>query len=278
MLTGIGNHPQGRPFGIVDLQTLEVQVTEDQYIRLVIAKHRTRLPSLRRARLIAAQLCPDIRRWAGIHLVAIQPTGSYAKGTNITGSTDLDLFVSLRATTPLSIDKIYRSLARYLKKRGYSIREQNVSIGVEYKNVSIDLVPARRQPRSIYDHTIWRRKAKKWAKTNVHKHVLLVKASGRLDEIRAVKIWRKLRGLDFPSFYLELCVIKALVGYGRHRLAPNVCRVFEYLADEFEEATILDPSNSNNVVSEELTSAEKEEIATAAYQSQIEPYWADCIW
>jgi hypothetical protein len=254
-------------------------MTEDQYIRLVIAKHRVKSNTAARTLLTAAQqLCRSIRKWADPYLTGIQCTGSYAKGTNIVGTTDLDLLISLRPMTPFSVQQIYERLATYLKARGYSIRKQNVSIGVNYKNVSIDLVPGRKQPGSTYDHTLWRRKARKWTKTNVHRHVLLVKQSGRLDEIRAIKIWRKLHSLEFPSFYLELSVIKALMGRTRFRIASNLSTVFEYLAHDFVNATILDPSNSNNKISDELTDEEKQVIAHAAHLALLEPYWSNVIW
>lgn len=61
-----------------------------------------------------------------------------------------------------------------------------------------------------------------WTQTNVSLHVSTVHNSGRLREIRAVKIWRMLHGLDFPSLYHELFVIDALSGRSRTSLGDNV--------------------------------------------------------
>jgi hypothetical protein len=41
---------------------------------------------------------------------------------------------------------------------------------------------------------------------------------------------------------------------------------------------IEDPANTNNVLSDDLTKAEKERIAGLATQSARQQYWKDIIW
>ena len=253
-------------------------MTENQYILSAIKKHAldsTRSSSALRA---ALRLHPMIRRWAGSYLLKIVPTGSFAKRTAIKGTTDIDLFISLSSKTPFTLVEIYGSLSDYLKKIGYPVREQNVSIGIDSNNFKIDLVPAKKQAGSLWDHSIYRRKAKTWIKTNVNRHIVLVRNSSRLNEIRAMKVWRNLHNLEFPSFYLELSVINALKGCMPFRLASNIIRVLGYLSDDFVDARIEDPANSNNVVSDDLTREERLEVAKAAYSSLEERFWEQIIW
>jgi hypothetical protein len=254
------------------------ELTENQYILSTVTKHTSNstesLPVFR----TALRLHPVIRQWAGFYLLKIVPTGSYAKKTAIKGFTDIDLFISLSSKTPATLSEIYGSLSEYIKKVGYPVREQNVSIGIELSNFKIDLVPAKRQAESLWDHSIYRRKAKTWIKTNVNRHIAFVKNSGRLNEIRAIKIWRNLNSLEFPSFYLELSVINALKGCMPFRLASNIIKVFEYLSDDFLDARIEDPANSNNIVSDDLTREERTKVAKAAYSSLKERYWEHIIW
>lgn len=99
-----------------------------------------------------------------------------------------------------------------------------------------------------------------------------------MDEIRAIKIWRNLHQLDFPSFYLELTVLDALSGKSRNQLAANFLTVLEYLRDSLVNARVIDPANSNNTVSDDLSSAEKQVVANAAATSRNKPYWSDIIW
>src|SRR5687768_15330663 len=87
--------------------------------------------------------------------------------------------------------------------------------------------------------------ADSWTKTN-EKHIAFVQAGNSLAETRIVKLWRNQKGLDFPSFYLELTVINALAG--RHgALSDNLwSHVFPYLRDSFAGARVVDPANTNN--------------------------------
>jgi hypothetical protein len=161
---------------------------------------------------------------------------------------------------------------------GYVVRQQNVSIRVVVSGLTVDVTPARQQPGLGNDHTLYRSRARTWTKTNVHRHIQLIKQSGRIPEIRALKIWRSLRQLDFPSFYLELVVLETLRGHAIGRLERNVSSALDFLADGFVGCHIEDPSNSANVVSDDLTAAQQQAIAEQAAQSANESYWDRIIW
>jgi len=105
----------------------------------------------------------------------------------------------------------------------------------------------------------------------------VVVESGRVEEIRVIKIWRNQHGLDFPSFYLELAVIAGLKGRPVGALEGNVYRVLEFLAGEFVETEVRDPANSENVVSGELNRSEREAISAAAYFSLRHLVWEKVI-
>jgi hypothetical protein len=108
-------------------------------------------------------------------------------------------------------------------------------------------------------------------------HADTVRNSGRLKEIRAIKIWRMLHGFDFPSLYLELFTINALSGRSRSTLAENVLHALRAIGSSLTSSRIVDPANTNNVLSEELTQSEKQRVATQAAQSAREQYWERII-
>jgi len=267
------------------------------YIRSVIKAYTVRQFIGSLAIDTSKQLYPWIRIWANHilgaldtertilkpqnYLLGIAPSGSIVKGTNIVGATDVDLFISLSHKTPNTLEEIYSSLSKYLGLLGFCTREQDVSIGINYKNLWIDLVPAKKHSGPTNDHSIYRKKTGSWTKTNVKRHVMLVNKSGRKNEIRAIKIWRNLHGLEFPSFYVELTVIEALRRCAVGRLTVNLQRVFEYLSSDFTKARIVDPANSNNVVSEDLDDKAKHSIVRAALSSRImalRSTWEEIIW
>lgn len=245
----------------------------DQYLNSIIRKYRATQSRYAFAALYAKQrLVPAVLSWAGENLNQIHFAGSFAKGTAISGAVDLDLFISLRSTTPHDMRTIYCDLLRHIAESGFSPTAQNVSVGIELSfrrmHLHYDLVPAKRRPGVTAYHTLYRRKKDTWMLTNVWKHIKLVRESGRRPEIMATKIWRSLHGLDFPSFYLELSVLRALKGYPwLGRKTKNFLRVLDYLRDEFVSAKVEDPANTNNIISEDLSDADKRKIRSGAEQS-----------
>ena len=90
------------------------------------------------------------------------------------------------------------------------------------------------------------------------------RGSNRLDEIRLLKIWRNRRGLDFPSFYLELAVIRALSGRWSGNFSANVIAALEFIRDQITTAHFVDPANTNNVISDCVNAAGKQSLGAAA--------------
>ena len=253
-------------------------MTPDEYILSIVSRYRVLTEPQSPAFRAAQQLYPLISGWANRFLLEVSFSGSYAKDTAIKGSADLDLFISLAPNTPGTLKKIYDSLYEYLLRTGYMPRKQNVSIGITYSDLKIDLIPGRKQPGNTNDHSLFRNKAQTWTQTNVHTHIKTIQNSGRLNEIRAMKIWRNLNNLDFPSFYLELTMLDALHGKSRNNLADSIWIVLEYLRDKFVNARVVDPANSNNIISEDLTYSEKSAVSVAAKNSLTEPNWGQIIW
>jgi len=252
----------------------------DLYIRQVVANKTQKRGLIIDPRITLAinTMRPIISVWAGNQLADFVISGSYAKNTTVMGSTDLDLFISLKSDTTNTLKEIHDLLNKRLMARGYITRPQNVSIGITLNNLKIDLVPGVKQSPLTGDHAIYKRKTDSWVKTNIVKHINLVKNSRRTEEIRALKIWRELNGLDFPSFYLEMTVIEALRGrIFLSGLADNIWAVFGYLATKFENARIVDPANTNNIVSDDLTVTEKQAVAQIARLSLQQRYWENII-
>jgi hypothetical protein len=257
-------------------------MTADQHLRQILAREAVDTGLYSPARQVIASLHYALNAWSNGYLVSATPSGSFAKGTANRSGTDIDLFLSVREDTPNTLSEIFNSLDNRLKAIGYLTRRQNVSIGITVNGQKVDLVPAKRQNALTTDHSLFRSKAATWTKTNVDTHIALVRNCYRLEEIRIIKLWRDQKGLTFPSFYLELAVIEALgttlLGsepYGD--LANNVWKVFQYLRDRFVNSRILDPANSNNIISDDLTAGEKAAIRAAAVTSLAAQNWNQVI-
>ena len=217
----------------------------------------------------------------------VQKSGSRAKGTAIKGSSDMDMFLSI--TDRENEDRLkdyYDSLYLYLKRSNITVRKQNVSIGATYNGFSIDLVPAKKSNQSSYtrdwqaynDHWLWSNKKQQRTKTNIQKHIDLVRYNRIEKYVMLTKIWRNNHGLDFPSIYIELLVKDALDVKRTNDLATDFWNILKYIRDNIVEKKVVDPSNSNNIISDTLTNEEKLAIKKALIASLSEQYWESVIW
>ena len=220
---------------------------------------------------------PYISEWANAYLVDVKISGSTKKGTAVSNGTDVDLFISLTSTTSNTLNEIYESLFSFMKGKGFSARRQNVSIGIDYNSDQVDLVPARRQSQYGNDHSLYISKKKSWTKTNIDTHISQVSNSKRLNEIKLAKIWRNKNNIDFPSYYLELVVIDALYNRTAGATDINFLTALRFMAESLETKTYIDPANTNNCISDQISIAEKRRIAVAAESSASQQYWENVI-
>jgi len=249
----------------------------DEYLRGLLASEAVDVSTTSPVRNVLAELMPLIRNWAGINLVSVQPSGSFAKGTAIRSGTDIDFFLSIAPSVREPLHALHESLFAALRDSGYAPRRQNVSLNIRLNGHSVDLVPGHRQNLMTEDHSLYVRKHRTWIMTNVTHHIAHVRAAKRQDEIRILKLWRNQHSLDFPSFYLELVVIRVLAVRHSPYLSANVNAVFEYLRDAFAHARFVDPANGNNVLSDSLTNDEKHTIAAAARMALATPRWREIV-
>ncbi|WP_374662266.1 nucleotidyltransferase domain-containing protein [Inhella sp.] len=247
----------------------------DHYLRGLLAKHQVNAAG---AEAVAAQqILPILQQWAGQYLLEIRLSGSVAKGTANAGTNDMDLFIALSSGTPGNLRDIYESLHNLAAQR-WSARRQNVSIGIQAGGYHFDLVPGRLQSGYQNWFSLWRNKAQTWTQTNIALQIQTVANSGRTEEIRILKLWRTLAGLDFPSFILELAVLQALHGRRLGDLANNVSAALEWLRSNMRTAQLVDPANTNNVVTDDLSANDRTAIATAADAARAQPYFSDFVW
>jgi hypothetical protein len=145
---------------------------------------------------------------------------------------------------------------------------RNVAVRITQNGETIDLVPSR-------TNTLWQHRHNTLLKTNVKEQIHYVRESGLLNEIRLLKLWRRRNALKFPSFALELLVIKALSP--APSISDSFLKLLTYLSTEFPTARLKDPANPTNIVSDTLTALEKHRIAEAAAQSLKSQTWPEII-
>ena len=250
-------------------------MTGDEYLAGIIQKYAANAAG---AEAAGQTIHPVLEKWGNGYLSNAEFSGSHAKGTAISIGTDADIFLSMSSTTPGTLADLYHTLYNAVTLAGYTTRKQNVSIGVNVNGYSIDLVPGRRQSQYGNVHSLYRSKANTWTQTNVTNHIAYVRGSGRINEIKILKVWRQLHGLELPSFFLEMAVIDALAYARTGNLAANVLTVLDHIRDNIRTVRYIDPANTNNVVSDDCTATEKISIAAQAANSRTQQSWGKIVW
>lgn len=250
-------------------------MTADSYLQSILSKYAINEAGVKGQ---VDAVYPIVKRWGGTYINESSYSGSIAKGTAISIGTDADVFISLTSSTPDTLEQIYNSLFNAFSQAGYTPRKQNVSIGITAGGYKIDWVPGKRQSQYGNDHSLYKRKTNSWTKTNVKTHVSNVGGSSRLKEIKLAKTWRQLHGLDFPSFYLELAAIDCLGGRSYSDLSGNFWEMLRFFSDEFPSKRYIDPSNTNNVISDDINLTEKTSIQSAAKISISKKTWEEIVW
>ena len=92
-----------------------------------------------------------------------------------------------------------------------------------------------------------------------------------------MKAWREQKRLTFPSFYLELVTIEACRGRIVGDLSKNVWATLAYVRDNIKTAVFIDPANTNNRISDDLTGTEKQALADAASKARQATNWNQVV-
>lgn len=236
-----------------------------------------------------SQLQLILKTWANSCYLNILNSGSRAKGTAISLASDVDYLISLTSDCNANsggLKSIYDSLFEKLKSTyPYSnVRKQNVSVRLTLDGLEIDITPGRKQVGNSNYHNLYVSKSDTWKQTNIQKHITDVSQSGRLNEIKLLKIWRELHQLDFSSIYLEYLLIDIIL-LNRSKDINNLSNNFLYVLQELAKdssnplfARIIDPANTTNILSNLLSPSEKNKIISKAKESIAKSNWNQVLW
>jgi hypothetical protein len=95
-----------------------------------------------------------------------------------------------------------------------------------------------------------------------------------------MKLWKKRKSVPIKTFILEQMVIEGCKWKraSLNTLVPQLMASFHYINNYILNNRILDPANSNNVISDNLTKEEKNRIRKLAYQAIEARTWNDVFY
>lgn len=200
----------------------------------------------------------------------IKYAGSRVKGTMIKESYDLDIVCYFPSDFEDTIKEIYESIKEKLAEK-YAIEAKTSAIRIGKKSngknldYHIDVVPGKFQDDSDDVFLYVSSTEGERIQTNINKHFGYITNSGCQEIIKLVKLWKVRNGLQIRTFVLEMAVVEALNGFkNKSDLEAAFKKVLEFLRDEIETIQLVDPANTNNIVSNQLTSVDKSIISSTA--------------
>lgn len=245
-------------------------MTANEYLYYILNLYKER--DLSEYSYLIAQLKVHLRNRAWSCWMEILDSWSRAKWTAIALASDVDYLISLDHNCNENnwwLDAIYKSLYDTLKIYYSNLRKQNVSFRIKLDNLEVDITPARKLAWYRNYHSIYLSKQNTRKQTNIQIHINDISNSGRTNEIKLLKIWRELNNLEFPSIYMEYLVIDILLG--KSKSGDALENNFRYLLSELAKDTwnplndrIIDPANTNNVLSDLIDEQEKNAIKSQA--------------
>lgn len=201
--------------------------------------------------------------------------GSYAKNTLIQASYDLDIVFYWPSDSPFSLESLYRTAESVLDKNWKTVIKKKVGLEIPFQgDFHIDVIPGKFSSKDENYAYLYNNKTGGRFQTSIYIQVDFVKKSGRQDVIRLMKLWKKRKNVPIKTFILESCVIEGCKGYDRSILESQLLAAFRYLRDNIQNSKIEDPSNSNNIISNDLTKEQKNRIRNLAIQGIAAQYWS----
>ncbi|MFQ5980215.1 MAG: nucleotidyltransferase [Candidatus Heimdallarchaeota archaeon] len=202
--------------------------------------------------------------------------GSYAKHTMIKASYDLDIVAYWPQHAKYSLKEISDSVKDQLQKHWDHVNEKTVAWELPFEgNFHIDVVPGRALDSNNHYANLYRKDNGQPLKTSIKVHIDTVRNSDRRDALRLVKLWKVRNNLPFMTFILEQMVIEGCKGATKKELEPQLNKAFRYIYEKIGHARILDPANSNNILSNEMTTGQKNAVKTAAKKVLDAKRWSD---
>lgn len=201
----------------------------------------------------------------------IKYAGSREKGTMICDRYDLDIVCYFPSSDERSLKEIREDVANRLSEKYLLTHKSSAERILDLKgsdtpgDFHIDVVPGRfiKDTKDVFLHVA--NGDKERMQTNLKVHIDHIVNSGCVPVIRLAKLWAHRNNLRIKTFVLELFVVEALSGYqNKGDLRKGFIKVMEAFKDDFSSTQLVDPANTNNIVSQLVDDSEKRAISQAA--------------
>ncbi len=204
----------------------------------------------------------------------IKYAGSREKGTMIRDCYDLDIVCYFPNSDERTLKEIRDDVATHLSEEYLLKAKSSAERILDMKGATtpstyhIDVVPGRfiKDTNDVFIHLAAADKER--LQTNLKTHIDFISNSGCVPVIRLVKLWALRNNIQLKTFILELFVVTILADSStKSDVQQSFLDVLEGFKDKFETIQLIDPANTNNIVSKSLTDSEKTAISKIAEEA-----------
>ncbi|MGA7577734.1 MAG: hypothetical protein ACLQUW_10170 [Desulfobaccales bacterium] len=252
-------------------------MSNDAYLRSLLAQQNLTQDQLNSLRSLREQIEGQLSVLQGSP--RFYYAGSFSKKTMIQESFDLDIVVYWPHNCGYSLKGIFNAVGEILKKHWNYPTPKTVSWELRFQGgFHIDVVPGRAIDGTFKYANLYRRDNDSSLQTSIKVHIDTIRNSGRGDTIRLMKLWRAKRGVPFQkSLALELITIEGCKGVRTDDLEGQLLSALKYVRDNIITVRIVDPANTNNIISDEISAPARLQIRTAASSALKAQSWSQVL-
>lgn len=250
-------------------------MSAQQYLQSLLDQQNLSEAELSALRNLRGEVEAQVRTLEGVQRVLYG--GSYGKDTMIREWYDLDIVVYWASDCGYTLEGIFTAVGKVLSKTWQFVNPKTVAWEIPFQGgFHVDVVPGRALDASFKYANLYRTDTRTSLQTSIRVHIDTVSNSGRRDTIRLMKLWRKRKSVPFKkTLAMELATIEGCKGCRTGDLGDQVWSALKYLRDSFLEARIVDPANSNNVISDDISQADKQTIQRIAAATLQAKTWQE---
>jgi hypothetical protein len=201
--------------------------------------------------------------------------GSYKKNTMISASYDLDIVLYWSPDTPYTLQNLYKAVGSVLQRNWDYVHKKKVGWELPFNgDFHIDVIPGKESSTDNRYAYLYNNETRGRFQTSIEIQVNYVRNSKRQDTIRLMKLWKKRKNVPIKTFILEHMIIEGCKGVSRNTLEPQLNAAFKYLEENITTKKIMDPANSQNIISNDITPEEKNRIRRLATQALDADSWS----
>ncbi len=174
---------------------------------------------------------------------------------------------------------MYLQVLGLLQDEGLNANPQTVSIHVNLGGNDVDVVPARSLSDGTGNANLYVSSKDTSLQTNIPKQKELMAGSKARPVIKLMKVWRYRHSVNFKSFALELLIMKALDATSPNTdLGTQLWTALGFARDQAVDTRLVDPANTNNVVSDLVPESDKLNLSRQAGASMKNDTWEKILW